>query len=42
MRKYTPPEVKKPNKMVRGQHKTFQDTSNIFMTTTIWMDMKPV
>ena len=35
-------EVKKPDKMARGQHKTFQDTNNIFMTTTVWMDMKPV
>ena len=41
MKKYTPPEVKKPDKMVRvrGQHKTFQDTNNIFMTTTTWMDI---
>ena len=28
--------------MVRGQHKTFQDTNNVFITTTVWQDTKPV
>ena len=28
--------------MVRGQHKTFQDTNNVFITTTFWQDTKPV
>ena len=34
-RKYLPPEIKKPEKMIRGQHKTFQDANNVFMTTTV-------
>ena len=41
-RKYLPPEIKKPEKMIRGQHKTFQDANNVFMTTTVWQDTKPV
>ena len=42
LRKYLPPEIKKPEKMIRGQHKTFQDVDNVFMTTTVWQDTKPV
>ena len=42
LRKYLPPEIKKPEKMIRGQHKTFQDVDNVFMTTTVLQDTKPV
>ena len=28
--------------MARGQHKTFQDTNNVFITRTVWQDTKPV
>ena len=42
LRKYLPPEIKKPAKMIRGEHKTFQDVDNVFMTTTVWQDTKPV
>ena len=41
LRKYLPPETKKPEKMIRDQHKTFQDV-DVFMTTTVWQDTKPV
>ena len=41
--KYLPAEIKKKlEKLVRGQHKTFQDTNNVFVTTTVWQDTKPV
>ena len=41
LRKYLPLKIKKPEKMIRGQHKTFQDVDNVFMTTTVWQDTKP-
>ena len=40
--KLLPQDIKKPSRMTRGQHKSFQDTDNPFFTFTVWMDVKCV
>ena len=40
--KFLPQDIKKPPRLTRGQHKSFQDTDNPFFTSTVWMDVKCV
>jgi len=41
-RKFLPPTVRKPGKMVRGEHKTYQDSKLPNLTVTVWQDTKQV